>query len=282
VGHASDSRCARAFRGSRGVGDDGATHPARSGSRQRNGGGSAARETAASVRARSAESVVAERPLHLRAAPSSARVPRRLHGRLLALRGVVGAGPSPEIESGDRSTRAWHCGVWPAAGGADRSGAAVRGVARRNRVSGATASVRHRAQQESTAASGDARQDRALLEDAVGGVSAQDGVCRLRGLPSTTRALRPALQLPASASRHRQRGAGRSVFSRSTARACGDRSAGADQRLADGAREAAAEAILFGRPSGRPRPQHFRWRGRASRPGRRRIANHPDDQGDRR
>ena len=282
MGHASHPGRARSLPGARRVGDDGAPHPARGRPGHGDRGRASAREATAALRAGGAQPALAERHLHVRAAAPPARVPGRLHGRLLAVPRVVGDGAPPKRQSGDRGARAGHCRVRAAAGGADGSGTAVRRVAWRDGVSGAAPALRHRAQQEPTAAPRDTREDRALLEDAVGGVSAQDGVRGLRGLPAATGALRPALQLPATASRHRECGAGGSVLSCRTARARGDRSAGARERIANGAGEAAAEALLSGGSARRPRPQH-RCGGRsAPRAGRRCIANHPHDQGDRR
>ena len=61
------------------------------------------------------------------------------------------------------------------------------GVARPDGLRGGAAPSGHPAHQEPAAPSADAGQDRALLEDAVGGISVADGVCGLRGLPAADR-----------------------------------------------------------------------------------------------
>src|SRR5262249_40567359 len=157
------------------LGDDGATDPAR---RRSSGEGTRGCPQAGSardsLRARGAESAVAVGHLHLPAATSPPAVRDGLPGRLLALPGVAGGGAPPALVLGTGSAGAGDRGVRGTAGGADGPGTSIRVLARPYRLrSGAETSGRP-AHQEPAAPSADAGQDRAILEDAVGGVSLAD------------------------------------------------------------------------------------------------------------
>ena len=177
----------------------------------------------APIRARGAEPALAVGHLHVSPAAASAAVRDRLHGRLLAVPGVAGGGAPPARGAGAGGAGARDRGVRRAAGGPDGPGPAVRGLARPHGLRGGAAAPGHPAHQEPAAPSADAGEDRALLEDAVGGISLADGLCGLRGLPAADRALRPGLQLPPSAPGHRGRGAGGPLLPRRAAGAGGDR-----------------------------------------------------------
>ena len=151
------------------------------------------------LRARRAEPVVAIGPLHLPAAPARARLRRRLPGRPLALPREPGDGAPPEERARTGGARARHRRLRPAARDPHRPGAPVHRLARLDRVRRRTAPPGHPARQEPPAPPADLRQDRALLEDAVGGIALAHGVRRLRGLPAAGAAVRAALQLPAPA-----------------------------------------------------------------------------------
>jgi len=282
LGHAANPRRDGALRGPRDLRDDRAADPPRGGTDHRAGDAGAARQARTAVRARGAESDVAERHLHIRTPSASAAVRRGLHGRPLSISRVMGDCPPPEIESRHRSDRARHRGVWRAEGGVDRPRPAVHRVARYDRLRAPPAPPRHRAREEPAAAPANARQDRALLEDAVGGVSKQDRVRRLRRLSAPARALRAALQLPAPAPGPRRSRTCGPILSRRATRARCYRSAGGRERAARGAGEATAEAVLSRRSPRRPRPQHRGCRRRASRPARRRIPDDSHGEGERR
>lgn len=279
MGNAADPRRDGEVRGPRHLGDDGAAHPARGGAAGRTRGDRTAGEAAAAVRAGGAEPALAERHLHVRAATESAAVRGGVSGRSLALPRVVGDGASPEVDAGAGGDRARDGGVRRAARGADRPGAAVHGVAWRDRVRAAAAATRHRACEEPAAASADAGEDRALLEDALGGVPGQDGVRGLCGLSAADGAVHPALQLPATASGARRRGPRRPVLPRGGARARGGRGPGGGERAAPGAGEAAAQALLPGRPAGRSGPEHRGGRRSAARADGGRSTDHPAAEG---
>src|SRR5262245_36103398 len=87
------------------------------------------------------------------------------------------------------------CRLRSAARDPDRPGSPVHHLARLDRVRGGAEAPWHRAREEPAASSADLREDRAVLEDVVGGVAVEDGVRRLRGLPAAGGALRAALQL---------------------------------------------------------------------------------------
>ena len=80
-----------------------------------------------------------------------------------------------------------------AAGGPDRPGPAVHGVARHDRLRRGAEAPGHPSHQEPGAPPGDAGKDRALLEDLMGGAPVADRLCGLRGLPAAGRTLRPGL-----------------------------------------------------------------------------------------
>jgi hypothetical protein len=139
------------------------------------------------------------------------------------------------------------------------------------------------AHQESPSASDDAGEDRAFLEDAVGGVSVTDGVCRLRGLPAAARSLHRRLQFPSSASGDRGAGACGSLLPGVAAREGGDRAHDRPQRDGQGPRAAATQAVLSDRPARRPLAEH---RGPGVRPAgagrRRRARDHSPTERERR
>jgi len=180
VGDPSHPGRAGALRGTGGVGDGRPAHPSRGGSHRRADAGAGALAFAAPLRAGGTEPALAVGHLHL--PPAQARAPVRgsVHGRPLALPGRLRAGAPPEVEPGPRGLRARGRLVRGAGGGLDRPGSAVHRLARADGLRGDAASARHPARQEPAAAPGDARQDRALLEDALAGALVSDRLRRLR------------------------------------------------------------------------------------------------------
>jgi len=246
--HAADPGRNGALRGPGRVGDDGATDPARRGATgDSTRTGAQARSTRASIRASGAESTLAIGHLHVFAATASPSLRDRLHGRLLAVRGLAGGGAPSALVPGAGSAGAGDRGVRSAQRGAHGPGTAVRVVARAHRLRGGAAAARHPAHQEPPAPSADAGQDRALLEDAVGGVSLPDGLCGFRGRPAAHRPLRPGLQLPAAAPGDRGGGAGGPFLPRRAPGEGRHREGSGAQRAGPGPGAAAEKALLPGR-----------------------------------
>ena len=268
-------------------GDHGAPGAGRGEGRERRGAkaqGEAAAQTQAqgeALRARRAQPALAVGSLHVPAEAPRARLRGRLHGRSLALPGEPRDGAPPEELARDGGARARHRRLWRAARDPHRPGAPVHRVARLHRLRGGAQAQRHRAREEPASPPADVRQDRALLEDDVGGVPVADGVRRLRRLPAQGCPLRAALQLPASPPGARGHDARRSLLPLGPAGAIGDRIDGGGQCAAAGTRAAAEEALLPGGPSGRPGPDHQRERGGPQGPRRRRGNDDPAHQGER-
>ena len=273
MGHTPHQRAARAARSAGRLGARGATHPSRGGADR--GAPAAARPprgARSSLRARGAQPAVAVGHLHVPAQTPRAALPRGVHGRPLALHRRLRARAPPARRAGARGAAARHRRVRHAARDPDRPGPSVHGVARRDELRGGASARGHPPHQEPAAAPADARQDRALLEDAVGRVSLEDGVRGLRGLRAPSRALRAGVRLPAPAPGALGARARRSVLPRRAARARGDREERRGQRAAARARAAAAQAVLPGGPARRPRPVDRGERQRARGEGRRRSA----------
>lgn len=183
MGNAADQRRPETVSGVGGVGDSGAADPARGGAAAGAGEpGTSTGAPTASLRASGSEPDVAVRHFHLSAAAARAAVPGRIHGRPLPLHRVVRAGAPAEVGTGDGGTGTRHRGVRGASGDSDGPRAAVRVMAREDGLRGRAATPRNRPHQEPPAAPADAGEGGAILEDAVGGISLADGLCRLCGL----------------------------------------------------------------------------------------------------
>jgi hypothetical protein len=261
-GHATRPRCARTIRGARCRRSDGASRAARRGpDRSERRRARSRSSTAATFRTCSAESAVAVGPLHLPAATTRAALSGRLHGRPLALSRRPRARASSTRRARARGLRARARPLRHTAGGAHRSRPAVHDLARADGLRGAAAPQRNPPSQEPPAASADAGQDRAFLEDAVGRVSLAHRLRRLRRLRAATRPLRRSLQLPPAPPSARRLGARRSLLPRCAAGACCRAGDDRRQRAAAGARAAAGEALLSGGSARRPRAEHRgdRW-----------------------
>lgn len=231
-----DPGCAEALLWARDFGDHGTAgaEAGRAGSAAGQGAGQASAATAA-LRACRAEPVVAVGPVHVPAPEARAGVRGGVPGRSLALSGESGTGASSEEQSGAGGAGPRHRRVRRTAGDPDRPGPAVHQLARQHRVRGRAQASWHPACEEPAASSADLRQDRALLEDAVGGAAQLHGVCRLHRLRAAYRAVHPALQLPASASGARRAGAGGSVLPGGGTGARGSRGDRGGERTAPGA-----------------------------------------------
>jgi len=284
VGHAAHPRRAGALLGAGGERDRGASHPARGGADRRDAvGGAGTRARPAALRAGGAQPDVAVGHLHVSAPTPRAAVPDSLHGRPLALHRVVGAGAPSAVGPGDGGAVARHRGVRDTAGDPHGPRSAVYGVARRDGFRAGAPSARHPSRQEPPSAPADARQGGAILEDTLGGIPESDGVCRLRRLRAPPGALRGRVQLPAAAPRHRGTGARRPLLPVGAASARSHREERVGQRATAGARAAGAQALLPGRPAGRPGPDDRGGRQRPARAGgRRAAADHSIAQGVRR
>lgn len=262
---AADRGRAGAVRGARGVGEHGEAGAARgraAGASASDGGPGAPR---AALRAGAAERTVAVGHLHVPAAAPRAALRGRVHGRPLAVPGGARGRAPPEVRAGDGGARPGHRRVRGAEGDPHRPGAAVHGVAGDDGVRGGAPSARDPAREEPAAAPADAREDRALLEDAVGGVPVADGVRRLRGLREAAGAVRGRVQLPAAAPGARGARAGGSLLPQRAGGAGGGGAERAGERAAARAGEAAAEALLPRGQAGRPGPLDRRGRGRVAR-----------------
>jgi hypothetical protein len=219
-----------AFRGARGERARGAADSWRSGAARGGAGGSRTRASTAAFRACEAESALAVGHFHVSAAAAGAAVPDDIHGRPLALRGVACFGAPPAGGFGGGGSDARNRGVRDAGGGADRPGAAVHGVARRDRIRAGAAAARDSAHQEQAAASADGGQGGAILEDAMGRVFVEDRLLGFLGLSEEARAFHRRLQLPKAASGAGRFGACRSLFPGRDARAERGRASGRGQR----------------------------------------------------
>jgi len=272
-------RRAAQVRGAGGLGERGAADPPRGGAAGGAGAGRAAGASGAAVRAGTAERAVAVGPVHVPAAAPRAAVPGRVHGRPLALhRGARDCAP-PAVDAGAGGAGPGDRGVRDAAGDPDGPGSAVHGVAGDDGVRGGVEAAGDPASEVPPPAPADAREDRALLEDALGRVPVENGVRGLRGLLPADRALHRRLQLPAAAP---SAGGTRPRGPVLPERAGGARSRGEErpgERGAVGAGEAAAEAVLPGGPAGGPRPVDRGGRGRTAREGGERGADDPDAEG---
>jgi len=189
---------------------------------------------------------VAVGPLHLPAAPPRAGVCGGIPGRSLALPGEPRDGAPPEELARAGGARARDCRLRGPARDPDRPGAAVHRVAGGDGVRGGASPPGHPPREEPPAPPADLRQDRALLEDDVGGVSLEDGVRELRGLPAAGGAVRAALQLPASAPGVGGLDARGPLLPLGAAGARGDRVDGERERAASGEPPAPEEALLPG------------------------------------
>lgn len=255
VGHAADPGCAGAVRRAGRVGDGGPTDPARGGADTGDSSDERAEAgAAAAVRAGRTEPAVAVRHLHVSVAPSRAGVRGRVHGRPLALPGLLRTGAPPEIGAGAGGAGAGDCRVRGAAGAFDRQRPAVHGLAGRDLVRAAPAPAGHPPHQEPPTAPADAGQGGALLEDAVGRAPVADGVCRLRRPGAAVCAVGEALQLPAAAPGAGRAGPGRPILPGGAGDARGHRAERRGQCGAPGPGAAAAQTLLPGRPAGRPGP----------------------------
>lgn len=219
-------------------------------------------------------------PVHVPAAPARADLRGGVPRRSLALPGEPGAGASPEEHAGAGGARARAGRLRRTARDPDRPGSTVHGVAWLDGVRGGAAPQRHRAREEPPAPPADLRQDRAVLEDAVGGAALAHGVRRLCRLRAAGGAVRAVLQLPATAPGARRTHARRSVLPGGLDRAQRGRVDGGGERAAAGARAAGAAAVLPGRPARRTRPRDQRERYRAQGAHRRRGDHHPPVPGE--
>jgi hypothetical protein len=270
VGNAANPGRPGPVRGARGVRDRGQADPARGGADTGAGGCAAgAGDAAAAVRARGAEPALAVGHLHVPLAP----LPAGLHGgvsrRPQPLPGVLLAGAPPEGRARARGVRARGGRLRGASGAAHRPGAPVHGLARRDCLRAGAPPARHPTREEPAAAPADARQDRALLEDALGRVSVADRVRRLCRSRPAAGSLRQALQLPASAPGALGPGARGPLLPGRPAGARGDREVGGGKRAPARAGEAAAKAVLPGGAARRPGPVDRRRGGPPARAGRR-------------
>lgn len=219
--------------------------------------------------------------LHVPLATARAALPGGVHGRPLALPGGPRHRAPPAVGAGAGGARPRDRRLRDAAGDPDRPGAAVHGLARDDGVRGGAAPPGDPAREEPAAAPADARQDRAVLEDALGGAAVAHGVRRLRGLREAAGAVRGRLQLPAAAPGAGGPGAGRPLLPERAGGAGGGGAERAGERAAAREGAAAAEAVLPGGPAGRPRPLDRRGRGRAVGEGGERGADDPDAEGGR-
>ncbi len=261
-GEPAHPRCDEAVPGDRRLGDDGAAGvERRAGAKSTNTREGKAATEGASLRACRAQSALAVGSLHVPAAQARAHLRCGVSRRSLALSGEPGDGPSPAKHARARGACARDRRVRDAPGDPDRPGAAVHRVARLDRVRGGAQAPRDPSREEPPASPPDLRQDRAVLEDDVGGVPRAHGVRGLRGLRASRCALCAALQLPAPAPGARGGNAGRSVLPRSLPGARGDREDGRRERAAPRARASTAQALLPRRAPRGPGPLDQRERG---------------------
>ncbi len=193
------------------------------------------------------------------------------------------------LDAGDGGTGAGHRGVRDAAGGPDRPGAPVHGVARRRSLSRSCGGkgIRH-VQETGGPAPADARQGGALPGRRSGRNSLQVGRCLrgLRRLRATPWSLRGRVQLPAAAPGSRGYAPADRFLPVSAAgpRAAIEKSTSENAQLL-AARAACAKAVLPGRSSGRPGPDDPRRPAAASAEceyGQRTAADDPSAEGGRR
>ncbi len=199
-------------------------------------------------------------PLYVPASSSRADLCGGVPGRSLSVSREPCDGTSPAKRAGARGALAWHRRVRGAAGDPDGSGTAVHRVARIDGVRGGVEAPRYPTHEEPSASSADLRQDRAVLEDLVGGVALAHGVRRLRGLPAPRGVVPPALQLPASSPGARGLDARGPVLPRRESSAREHRGASGRERAAPGATATAAQAVLPRRSARRSGACHQRER----------------------
>ena len=212
------------------------------------------------LRAGRAQPVVAVGPVYVSPAAARTNLCRCVPGRSLPLPREPGDGASPKKRAGAGGVVARDRRLWGAAGDPDRSGPAVHRLARVDGVRSGVEASWHRACEEPAASPADLREDRAVLEDAVGGAALTHGVRRLRGLPTAGGALHPALQLPAAAPGAGGLDACGSVLPRRQPGAREHRGASGRERAAPGAGATAEKALLSCWPARGSHPLHQRER----------------------
>jgi len=182
--------------------------------------------SAETIRALAPERDVDERYLHVSAAQAREAVHGGFYGRPLPLRGQPHARAPSEELAGDGGAASSGVGVRLSEGPPDGPGQAVRGVEGRDGLPEGAAHAGHRAHDEPASASPDPRKDRKMVEDALGRVSLEDDLCRLRRLHPQGEAVCGLVQLQAPEPGHRRSGARGSFLSRGAAPARG----GGEQR----------------------------------------------------
>ena len=273
---------AEAVLGAGGGGEHGAPDPARGRAARGARADAGAGAPGAPVRAGAAERAVAVGPLHVPAAASRAALSGRVHGRPLALPRRPRAGAPPALDARARGARPRDRRLRDPAGDPHRPGPPVHRVARHDGVRRRAPPPGNPTREEPAAAPADAREDRAVLEDALGGVPVANRVRGLRRLCAASRAVRRRLQLPAPAPGARRPGAGGPLLPQRARGARRDRAERAGERAAARAGEAAAAAVLPGGPARRPRSLDRSGRGRAAGEGGHGGADDPTSEGGRR